>query len=64
MMIEFAVPDEWTPGQVLATRALLQPVLRTGLPIIACIRRDATPDELTDIYLRLENLIEDAGLAA
>jgi hypothetical protein len=63
MTIELAVPDEWTPGQALATRALLQKVLRTGFPIIACVRPDATPDQVTDIYLRVENLIEDAGLA-
>jgi hypothetical protein len=63
MTIELAVPDEWTPGQVLATRALLQQVLRTGSPIIACIRRDATADQVRDIYLRVENLIRDAGLA-
>jgi hypothetical protein len=63
MTIELAVPDEWTPGQVLATRALLQQVLRTGSPIIACVHRDATADQVTDIYLRVENLIRDAGLA-
>ena len=62
--IERAIPDEWTPGQVLATRTLLQQVLRTGSPVIACIRRDATPDQVRDIYLRVENLIQDAGLAA
>jgi hypothetical protein len=64
MIIELAVPDEWTPGQVLATRTLLQQVLRSGSPIIACVRQDATADQLRDIYLRVENLIQDAGLAA
>jgi len=51
------------PGQVMATRALLQQVLRTGSPIIACVRRDATADQVRDICLRVENLIQDAGLA-
>ena len=64
MTIELAVPDEWTPGQALATRALLQQVMRSGLPIITCVRRDATADQVTDIYLRVENLIEGAGLAS
>jgi len=47
----------------MATRALLQQVLRTGSPIIACVRRDATADQVRDICLRVENLIQDAGLA-
>ena len=63
MTIEISVPDEWTPGQAIAVRALLQQAMR-GHPLIAAIRADATPDELRDIYGRVEVLLRDAGMAA
>jgi len=64
MTIEISVPDEWTPGQALAVRALLQRAMYGGHPLIAAIRADATPDELRDIYGRVEVLLRDAGMAA
>lgn len=64
MTIELECPDTWTPGQALAMRALLQQALRTGPPVIAAVRPDATPDQLADIYGRLGALIREAGLAA
>jgi len=64
MKIELETPDDWTPGQTLAMRAMLQHVLRTGLPIIAAVRPDATPDQLEDVYGRLEALLRETGLAA
>lgn len=64
MTIEISVPDEWTPGQAIAVRALLQQVMHGGYPLIAAIRADATPDELRDIYGRVEALLRDAGMAA
>jgi hypothetical protein len=63
MVIELAIPDDWTPGQALAVRALLQQALR-GYPIIASVRRDATSDQVKDIYDRVGALIRQAGLAA
>ncbi len=64
MKIELEIPDDWTPGQTLAMTALLQHVLRTGHPIIAAVRPDATPDQLEDIYGRLGALLRETGLAA
>src|SRR5262249_6782628 len=64
MTIEISVPDEWTPGQAIAVRALLQQAMYGGHPLIAAIRADATPDELRDIYSRVEALLRDAGMAA
>jgi hypothetical protein len=64
MTIEISVPDEWTPGQAIAVRALLQQAIRGGHPLIAAIRADATPDELRDIYGRVGALLRDAGMAA
>jgi hypothetical protein len=46
MIIEVAVPDDWTPGQALAVRQLLQHALRNAQPVIALVRKDVTPDEL------------------
>jgi hypothetical protein len=64
MAIEISVPDEWTPGQALAVRALLQRAIHGGLPLIAAIRADVTPDELSDIYGRVGALLREAGMAA
>jgi hypothetical protein len=62
MNIEVAVPDEWTPGQALAMRQLLQHSLKTGQPIISIVRKDITTDQLKEAYDRVEALIKDLGL--
>jgi hypothetical protein len=64
MTFELDVPSDWTPGQALAVRNLLQHVLRAGHPIVAVARPDATPDQIEDIYGRLSVMISEAGLAA
>jgi hypothetical protein len=62
MNIELAVPDEWTPGQTLAVRQLLQHALQTGQRVIALVRNDASEEQLKEIYDRVNALIRDAGL--
>lgn len=62
MNIEIAVPEEWTPGQALAMRQLLQHSIRTGQPVISFVRHDVSPDQLKEIYDRVEALIREAGL--
>jgi hypothetical protein len=62
MNIEVAVPDEWTPGQTLAMRQLLQHSLKTGQPIISIVRKDVTADQLKEAYDRIEALIKGLGL--
>jgi hypothetical protein len=64
MNIEVAVPDDWTPGQTMAVRQLLQHALRNAQPVIALVRKDATPEQLQDIYRRIEELIREADLQA
>lgn len=62
MNIEIAIPEEWTPSQALAMRQLLQHSIETGQPVIAFVRKDTSPDELEEIYVRVNALIRDAGL--
>jgi hypothetical protein len=62
MTIEIAVPEDWTPGQTLAMRQLLQHSIRAGQPVISFIRNDASADQLQEIYERIEALIREAGL--
>ena len=62
MNIEIAVPEEWTPSQALAMRQLLQQAIHTGQPVIAFVRKDASPDQLEEIYDRINDLIQEAGL--
>ena len=64
MVIELVVPDDWTPGQALAIRQLLQHVTRTAQPIITGVRKDVSADQLKDMHDRIESLIREAGLQA
>jgi hypothetical protein len=64
MRLNLDVPDDWTPGQTLAVRDLLQHILRAGYPIVAVVSPDATTDQIEDIYGRLGVMISEAGLAA
>jgi hypothetical protein len=63
MIIEVAVPDDWTPGQALAVRQLLQRAMRGAQPLICPVREDVTPDQLRDIYERIGAVIRESGLA-
>jgi hypothetical protein len=63
MIIEVVVPDEWTPGQVLAVRQLFQRAIRSAQPVICPVREDVTPDQLQDIYDRVHAMIRESGLA-
>jgi hypothetical protein len=60
--IEIAVPEDWTPGQVLATRQLLRHAVVNACPVIAFVRKDVTAEQLQEIYNSVESLIRDAGL--
>ena len=64
MTIEISVPGEWTPGQALAFRALLQQAMHHGHPLVTAVRADATPDQLHEVYRQVAALLRDAGLAA
>jgi hypothetical protein len=62
MNIEVTVPDEWTPGQALAIRQLLQHAIHTGQPVITFVRKDVSPERLKEIYDRINALVQEAGL--
>ena len=62
MIIEVAVPDDWTTGQALAVRQLLQHALRNAQPVIALVRKDVTPEQLQDVDNRIEAVIRESGL--
>lgn len=62
MIIEVAVPDDWTTRQALAVRQLLQHAMRNAQPVIGLVRKDVTPEQLSDIYNRIETVIRECGL--
>ena len=62
MTIEIVVPDDWTPGQVLAMRQLLQHAVVTAQPVVSFVRKDITAGQLEEIYERINALIQEAGL--
>ena len=64
MNIEITVPDEWSPALTLTVQRLLQEAVRSGWPLIVCLRPDVTPEQMADINQRVRGLIQDSGLAA
>ena len=64
MNIEVTVPDEWTPGLTLAMQQMLQQAVRSGWPLITCLRREATADQIEEIDHQIRALVRDSGLAA
>jgi hypothetical protein len=64
VVVEIAIPDDWTPGQGLVMRQLLQHAVRTAVPVIAMVRKDVTADQLKEIYDGIQALIREAGLEA
>ncbi|MGD0556944.1 MAG: hypothetical protein ABSA93_18440 [Streptosporangiaceae bacterium] len=62
MTIEVVIPDEWTTGEALAMQQLIQHSMRGAQPVIAVVRKDATPDQLHDIYRKVDDLIDESGL--
>ena len=64
MNIEVTVPDEWTPGLTLAMQQMMQQAVRSGWPLITCLRREATADQIEEIDHQIRALVRDSGLAA
>ena len=64
MKIELIVPDEWTPGLTLAMQQLLQQAVRSGWPLITCLRPDVTAEQMEEIHHQITVLVQDSGLAA
>lgn len=62
MIIELAVPEDWSPGQALTWRQLMQHGLRTAYPVIGFVRKDAGADQLKEIHDRVDALIREADL--
>lgn len=63
MVIEISVPDDWSMGQALAVRQLLQYAMRDAQPVICPVRKDVTPEQLDDVYNRVNAVIRDSGIA-
>lgn len=62
MVIEIVAPDDWSPGQTLAVQRLFQQVVRGAQPVVCSVREDVTPEQLEDIYHRINTLIRESGL--
>ncbi len=64
MNIEVTVPDTWSPELTLTVQQLLQQAVRSGWPLIICLRPDVTAEQMTEINERIRALVQDSGLAA
>ena len=64
MNIEVTVPDQWSPALTPTVQRLLQEAVRSGWPLIICLRPDVTPEQMADINQRVRELVAGSGLAA
>ena len=60
---EFTVPTGWDNELALAFYELVQKALDDGFPIVVAVRRDATPQQISNIVGDVRALVANAGLA-
>jgi len=60
---EFTVPADWDNELALAFYELVQKALDDGFPIVVAVRRDATPQQISNIVDDVRALVANAGLA-
>jgi hypothetical protein len=64
MLIEITVPEDWSPELALAIRSLFQQAVSGGYPLVTWARGDARPEEVKEVFARIQAMIEASGLAA
>ncbi len=64
MTFEFAVPGDWPPGLALAFAEMMEKALDDGFPIVVPVRKDATPEQISQVFEDVRALVERVGLAA
>ncbi len=64
MTFEFAVPGDWPPGLALAFVKMMEKALDDGFPIVIPVRKDATPEQISQVFKGVRALVERLGLAA
>ncbi len=64
MTFEFAVPGDWPPGLALAFARMMEKAMDDGFPIVVPVRKDATPEQIGQVFEDVGALVEGAGLAA
>jgi thiamine monophosphate synthase len=62
--LEFTVPSDWDNELALTFYELVQKALDDGFPIVVAVRKDATPDQISQIVDEVQALVSKAGLAA
>ncbi len=63
MTFEFAVPGDWPPGLALAFAELMEKAMDDGFPIVVPVRKDATPEQISQVFEGARALVERLGLA-
>jgi hypothetical protein len=62
MTVEFAVPGNWSPGLATAFAELMEKALQDGFPVVVPVRKDATPEQIKNVFDDVRMLVERAGL--
>ncbi len=64
MTLEFAVPSEWSAGLALAFAEMMQEAIKEGFPIVVPVRKDALPEQISQVLHDVRRHIQNIGLAA
>jgi hypothetical protein len=64
LTFEFPVPVDWPPGLALAFAEMMEKAIDDGFPIVVPVRKDATPEQISQVFESARALVERMGLAA
>jgi hypothetical protein len=59
---DFPIPDDWPPSLTLAFAELMEKALAEGFPVVVPVRKDATPEQITQVLEDMRAVVRDAGL--
>ena len=60
---DFPIPSDWPPGLALAFAEMMEKALEEGFPVVVPVRRDATPEQISNVLDGVRTLVKNAGLA-
>jgi hypothetical protein len=59
---DFPIPDDWPPSLALAFAELMEKALAEGFPVVVPVRKDATPEQITQVLEDMRAVVRNAGL--
>ncbi|MBV9448622.1 MAG: hypothetical protein JO345_22270 [Streptosporangiaceae bacterium] len=55
---------DWPPGLALVFAEMMEKAIDDGFPVVVPVRKDATPEQISQVFEDVRALVERLGLAA